>query len=57
MGAHVPRQATDPCKVRVRGSIPLVSTLLGGVIQLAEMSGLDPEDAGSSPVTPTTWDE
>ena len=27
MGVNVPRQATDPCKVRVAGSIPVASTI------------------------------
>ena len=27
MGANVPRRATDPCKVREAGSIPVASTI------------------------------
>lgn len=49
MGAHVLRVATKPCKFRVMGSIPIVSTKNGNIAQLVEHSVDSRTVVGSSP--------
>ena len=57
MGSHVPRQATDPCKIGEVGSIPTGSTSnRGGVAQSGERLAGSQKAPGAAPGTSTRYD-